>query len=158
MRFRNYIELVFLVFVLSLNVPLSLAQEPDAEFLTIGLREGLAGNQVNVICKSRDGYLWFGTSSGLSRFDGYHCKNFNSRMDDPRSLLNDCVNDIVEDGNGRLWVNTSGGYCVYDPATEAFDRNPGLSNLMLDDFFREALAGAQGGWRRVCAAAALIIR
>ena len=143
MRFRNYIELVFLFFVLSLNVPLLSAQEPDAEFLTIGLREGLAGNQVNVICKSRDGYLWFGTSSGLSRFDGYHCKNFNSRMDDPKSLLNDCVNDIVEDGNGRLWVNTSGGYCVYDPATEAFDRNPverlrqygingGLSRVFVD--------------------------
>lgn len=100
------------------------AQEPDAEFLTLSLRDGLAGNQVNVICKSREGYLWFGTSSGLSRFDGYHCKNFNSRMDDPKSLLNDCVYDIVEDGDGRLWVNTSGGYCVYDPATEAFDRNP----------------------------------
>jgi 6-phosphogluconate dehydrogenase len=36
---------------------------------------------------------------------------------------------------------------------EAFDANPDLENLMLDGFFRDALAGAQEGWRRVCVAA-----
>ena len=36
---------------------------------------------------------------------------------------------------------------------EAFDKDPGLVNLMLDDFFRDALSKAQAGWRRVCAAA-----
>ena len=38
---------------------------------------------------------------------------------------------------------------------DAFDKNPGLTNLMLDDFFRDALEKAQGGWRRVCAQAML---
>ena len=36
---------------------------------------------------------------------------------------------------------------------EAFDKAPGLDNLMLDPFFTKALAEAQGGWRRVCASA-----
>ena len=36
---------------------------------------------------------------------------------------------------------------------DAFDVNPDLVNLMLDDFFQGELAKAQGGWRRVCAAA-----
>ena len=36
---------------------------------------------------------------------------------------------------------------------DAFDKNPELVNLMLDDFFRDALEEAQGGWRRACAAA-----
>ena len=36
---------------------------------------------------------------------------------------------------------------------QAFDANPDLENLMLDGFFRDALAGAQQGWRRVCVAA-----
>ncbi len=38
---------------------------------------------------------------------------------------------------------------------EAFDADPGLVNLMLDGFFRGELEKAQGGWRRVCAAAML---
>ena len=36
---------------------------------------------------------------------------------------------------------------------EAFDKEPGLTNLLLDPFFRDAVADAQDGWRRVCAAA-----
>ena len=38
---------------------------------------------------------------------------------------------------------------------EAFDKNPALSNLLLDPFFKGKVEDAQGGWRRVVAAAAL---
>ncbi len=36
---------------------------------------------------------------------------------------------------------------------EAFDRNPKLSNLLLDPFFKAAVEKAQAGWRRVITAA-----
>ena len=36
---------------------------------------------------------------------------------------------------------------------EAFDRNPTLANLLMDDYFRGKLAEAQSGWRNVIAAA-----
>jgi 6-phosphogluconate dehydrogenase len=35
----------------------------------------------------------------------------------------------------------------------AFDRDPGLPNLLLDDYFRSELAAAEPGWRRAVAAA-----
>jgi 6-phosphogluconate dehydrogenase len=38
---------------------------------------------------------------------------------------------------------------------EAFDRNPGLQNLMLDPFFKDKLHAAQEGWRQVVSLAAL---
>jgi 6-phosphogluconate dehydrogenase len=38
---------------------------------------------------------------------------------------------------------------------EAFDRRPDLSNLLLDDFFRQAVDESQASWRRVVGAAAL---
>jgi 6-phosphogluconate dehydrogenase len=38
---------------------------------------------------------------------------------------------------------------------EAYDKNPGLSNLLLDPFFREKIDVAQDSWRRVVATAAL---
>jgi 6-phosphogluconate dehydrogenase len=38
---------------------------------------------------------------------------------------------------------------------EAFARDPGLSNLLLDDFFRLAIQESEGAWRRVVAQAAL---
>ena len=32
---------------------------------------------------------------------------------------------------------------------EAYDKNPELNNLLLDDYFRDTVVGAQEGWRRV---------
>jgi 6-phosphogluconate dehydrogenase len=36
---------------------------------------------------------------------------------------------------------------------DAFDRNPGLTNLLLDPYFKEAVESAQAAWRRVIAVA-----
>jgi len=36
-----------------------------------------------------------------------------------------------------------------DNIKQAFDNNPELDNLLLDDFFRSAIARAQDGWRRI---------
>ncbi|QMW05116.1 decarboxylating NADP(+)-dependent phosphogluconate dehydrogenase [Spirosoma foliorum] len=36
---------------------------------------------------------------------------------------------------------------------KAFDKNPALPHLLLDDFFKQKVESAQAGWRRVCAAA-----
>ena len=38
---------------------------------------------------------------------------------------------------------------------KAFDKNPELANLMLDDYFKGKLEDAQDGWRKVCAEAML---
>jgi 6-phosphogluconate dehydrogenase len=36
---------------------------------------------------------------------------------------------------------------------EAYDKNPELSNLLMDSYFMKAVVDAQDGWRRVCVAA-----
>merc|ERR1711974_381969 len=38
----------------------------------------------------------------------------------------------------------------------AFDKNPSLDNLLLDDFLRDAIHTCQDGWRRVVAQAVLL--
>ncbi len=38
---------------------------------------------------------------------------------------------------------------------EAFDKNPGLTNLLLDPFFKEKIEKAQAGWRKVVSQAVL---
>ncbi|MBU9738691.1 decarboxylating NADP(+)-dependent phosphogluconate dehydrogenase [Diplocloster agilis] len=38
---------------------------------------------------------------------------------------------------------------------EAYDRNPALENLMLDDYFRQVMTNSQQGWRYICASALL---
>jgi len=61
---------------------------------------------------------------------------------------------------GQLAMMWRGG-CIIRAAfleriKEAFDRNCGLENLLLDSYFREAVASCQEGWRQVVSSAARI--
>jgi len=64
--------------------------------------EGLAHNSVNRIVRDSRGYLWFCTSEGLSRFDGYEFHNFGRRDGLPHRV----VNDVLETRSGELWIAT----------------------------------------------------
>ena len=41
-----------------------------------GTKEGLAGSNVYSAIQDKEGFMWFATETGLSRFDGVHFKNF----------------------------------------------------------------------------------
>ncbi|MBO0948433.1 two-component regulator propeller domain-containing protein [Fibrella forsythiae] len=79
--------------------------------------EGLADNRVTSVYEDKAGILWFGTGSGLSRYDGKSFQNFTSPnaplFYKDRNLNND-INTIIEDKTGKLWVGTRGDAFVYD--------------------------------------------
>lgn len=93
----------------------------DYMFKHLEVNDRLSNNQVNVIYKDTKGFLWVGTASGLNRYDGYGIKVYRSRQDDGTSLPDSYIQDIQEDGSGRLWVRTEVGYAVYEPASDTFD-------------------------------------
>jgi len=83
--------------------------------------EGLASDGTTTVFSDSRGYLWIGTSDGLSRFDGQHFVNYS--VDD--GLPHRFVGDIVEDRNGALWIGTAGGVVRLDrdaPAGRPFTR------------------------------------
>ena len=93
---------------------LALAVLGQAEKLPIKIytaADGLAHNSVNRIVRDSRGYLWFCTSEGLSRFDGYEFHSYGRRD----GLPHRAVNDVLETRGGELWVATSGGLCQYAP-------------------------------------------
>ncbi|MCD8182536.1 MAG: hypothetical protein LUE99_04955 [Bacteroides sp.] len=48
--------------------------DKDIHLLTI--QNGLADNTVNCIYKDWDGFMWFGSENGISRYDGKNIRNF----------------------------------------------------------------------------------
>ena len=44
-------------------------------FKHLEVSDGLSNNSVNTIYKDRDGFMWFGTTTGLNRYDGYTFKS-----------------------------------------------------------------------------------
>ena len=64
-------------------------------------KDGLAGSTVYCMTQDKDGFLWFGTESGLSRFDGTHFKNF-TKAD---GLPDNEIIQLFADSKGRVWIS-----------------------------------------------------
>ncbi|HWK06741.1 MAG TPA: two-component regulator propeller domain-containing protein [Puia sp.] len=114
-----------ILLALLLTVSCCLGQVNEYPFSKLDIRDGLSNNQVNTIYKDRRGFMWFGTQSGLTRYDGYTCKVFRHNDQDSLSLINDNISCLCEGPGERLWVFTISTINIYDPATERFDRRPG---------------------------------
>ncbi|MDO6430308.1 two-component regulator propeller domain-containing protein [Flavitalea sp. BT771] len=96
-------------------------QVNDYPFSRLDIRDGLSNNHVNDIFKDSRGYLWFGTNSGLNRYDGYSFRIFRHDEADPSSLTDDHVGRIFQGPEDKLYVSTAtGGLNIYDPSTEHF--------------------------------------
>src|SRR5258708_997172 len=65
-----------------------------------GITDGLAGSTVYCITQDRDGFIWVGTETGVSRFDGTSCRNFTTRDGLPDLE----VLQIFGDSKGRVWM------------------------------------------------------
>ena len=92
-------------------------------FKTLDARDGLTSSQVNCILKDSRGYIWFGTTAGLYRYDGYTFRTFQCNSQDGSSLPDSYIISLQETLEGTLWVETSAGFCVYHPQTETFERD-----------------------------------
>lgn len=98
------------------------ARAEQLPFRHYGMAEGLGGSLVRAIYQDREGYLWFGSSDGLSRYDGYRFTNYGIRD----GLIVPGITAIAEDRQGRLWVGTNGAgvaRLAEDPPASALERD-----------------------------------
>lgn len=135
---------VFTCLLLVLFSGISFSQPGQYKFSHLNINDGLSNNQVTCIYKDKFGFMWFGTLSGLNRFDGYNIKVFRNDYKDTTSLSDNFIMDLGEDHLGRLWVFTRFGINVYDPDRELFSRNMaavydelGLGGDIITDVFTD---------------------
>ena len=120
---NHLIILVLLVFgfIIPANGQVSPTQ---LTFDIFSQEDGLPNNQIQCIYQDKKGWMWIGTSQGLSRFDGYTFVNFLPNPNDSNSLNGNLVRVIKEDKNGFLLVGTeNGGLNIFDKGKERFS-NP----------------------------------
>ena len=70
---KAYLSLVLLIFFLVYCYP----QSEQIRFKRITNKDGLSQNWIRCIYQDETGYMWFGTSGGLNRYDGYDFKLYN---------------------------------------------------------------------------------
>ncbi|HTI11816.1 MAG TPA: histidine kinase [Puia sp.] len=90
---------LFLTFLALTYLPYSSpAQEYSYTHYDIG--DGLAGSTVFCITQDKDGFIWTGTETGVSRFDGTHFKTFSTAD----GLPDVEVLQMYGDSKGRVWM------------------------------------------------------
>ena len=92
--------------------------------------DGLPGEKILRIARTREGFIYVGTTNGLAQFDGVRFRSFT--LED--GLRPGRIGAIHEDRQGNLWVGTVGGglatrrgpiHLLYDRRWSAFRRRHG---------------------------------
>ena len=100
---------------------LTINPQQRLEFEHISVEHGLSQSTVNCILQDSIGFLWFGTTDGLNRYDGYSFKVYRHDSQDPNSLSDNHIMALAEDQEGVLWIATrGGGLNRYDRQTDTF--------------------------------------
>ncbi|HUU28675.1 MAG TPA: sigma 54-interacting transcriptional regulator [archaeon] len=74
-------------------------------FKTYSIDDGLPASLVLSILQDQEGYIWFGTTSGIGKFDGLTFTSYTTAD----GLANNTVWSMIEDRKGNLWFGTLGG-------------------------------------------------
>ncbi len=106
-------------------------------FRNFSVADGLPSSTVRAITQDCQGYLWFGTKNGLSRFDGYQFKNYQFKNGDSSSLGNNFIHCITVYDSTRLWVGTENSIYVLDLQTERFTQFAPLKGLAVFEIIPE---------------------
>ncbi|GAA4327122.1 two-component regulator propeller domain-containing protein [Mucilaginibacter gynuensis] len=96
------------------------AQHNRYQFSHLDISNGLSHNQVNCIYKDRKGFMWFGTLSGLNRYDGYTFKVLKHDAVNKNSIKDNFIVNIFDGPGQNLWILTRTGISIYNPDTEQF--------------------------------------
>lgn len=119
----HYLKSVFVAVVLLLLSGWVFAQSNHYNFSRLDMYSGLSHNRVNAVLKDPDGFLWFGTTAGLNRYDRYKCRIFRKIHNDSSSLKDNNVLSLYELPDRKMWVSTMGGACIYNLDTEGFEQD-----------------------------------
>ncbi len=91
-------------------------------FQSFSEQEGLPPGSPLCFLQDRNGFLWIGTTDGLSRYDGKKFKEFYHIRNDSTSISNNFILNLTEDHSGNIWIGTRKGLNRFNPEKEQFDR------------------------------------
>lgn len=113
-------------------------------FESMTVSEGLNNNTIYDIVRGQNGYIWLSTDMGVSRYDGFHFRNFpffTTTKTDHSSIqsFSQAVTTIYCNDDGVLFLQLSqGGIAYFDNVKEAYipvNFNRSLANERINSLY-----------------------
>lgn len=130
-----------LIFLIDLCLYLTAFGQYNFQYLDS--RTGLNDNRVNSIAMDGRGFIWIGTPSGLTRWDGYATRAYSPTGS---GLSSDNVNEVLADGSGNVWVKCHDRIAVFDQTGDSIssDVAPVLAKAGIKGDVSDVWTGADG--------------
>lgn len=103
---KQILAIFFLLLLMSFNI---YSQKSTPLFRHFSPEDGLPSSQVYQVIQDKEGYLWFATDHGVTRYNGYEFKNYTTA----NGLIDNTVLKIFLDHKGRIWMQTFSGLLFY---------------------------------------------
>ncbi|GAB3781808.1 hybrid sensor histidine kinase/response regulator [Dyella agri] len=95
---------------------------PTPQFKHFDMSDGLPSSAINAVVQDQRGFMWFGGSGGLVRYDGVEFKTYAHVPDEANALSSNDITQLVCATDGKLWIGTGdAGLDRLDPATGRFE-------------------------------------
>ncbi len=143
---RTYILLIFL------QITILRLHSQSTEFKHYSTENGLASSEVYCQLQDNNGFMWFGTSRGLSRYDGYEFKNYTASD----GLPSNSIIKMFLDRFGKIWFSNYDGslsfykdgkfnICKFNDSIVKLSRNYFINNILIDKDSNLWIMPALGG-------------
>jgi signal transduction histidine kinase/ligand-binding sensor domain-containing protein/AraC-like DNA-binding protein len=96
------------------------AQNPDILCVHYNVNNGLLNSSVEYVYVDSEGFVWFATTSGLQKFDGFNFTNYVYSSDDSLSVSYNFISTIYQDRSGKIWIGTLKGLDVFNKESGLF--------------------------------------
>ena len=131
-----------LLLLITMVMTSALLYPQESFFTNLSMEDGLPSNEVYDILACSQGYLWFATDNGVSRYDGSNFKNFST----DEGLAASSVLKLYEDRLGRIWFLAYNGMLSYydDGTVRPFPYNDTLLKYYPDNYFDKIYLDSAG--------------
>ena len=106
----------------------------NAQFTHLTTSVGLAHNHVSCILADRNGMMWFGTSNGVCRYDGYSMKVYTQSKSDFNGLPDNFISALFQSADGDIWIGSDKGAACYSPLFDKVTSVRGVKGKAVTSF------------------------
>ncbi|ULQ56719.1 histidine kinase [Flavihumibacter rivuli] len=123
------ISQIILLVLHCLVATITVGQSPTLNVHHLSTAEGLGDGVVRAIGQDAYGFIWIGTVSGLSRFDGRNIKLYQTGAGKHKEVPFTVPRCITSDSSGNLWIGFNKGLYRFDYPTDQFQLVPQTADL-----------------------------
>lgn len=127
-------SLIFLVFIL---INTEIKGQEQFLFRNYTVNQGISSNTIRCILQDHKGFMWFGTKSGLNRFDGTKIKVYQQNKNNPESIGSDFIHSLAIIDGHNIWVGTDKGIFILNLKTEKFKPFSLLGEILAYDIIKD---------------------